>query len=314
MSKKRRNNFLKSIQYRELLHQYRLLGTSIFEWKGLSELDVPIYEPENTLYMNGQACMMQIPGTDSYGIFPVAYGSVNLDLYGRPLTWRAYVVGDSPVADIIRNTTLSSTDVTGTEPSVLIWNDYRRNSTEPYVKSMVEKMMNVEVALQSNINIQKTPFLVNCNNKNLLTAKNFYEQVQEDADGVYLSTDIEGVSVDVLSLGVSFIGAELSDQYKTFENRILEYLGIANLPVEKQERMLTGEVSSNDDKTNLMFESRLLMRQKACDEMKDIFGLSIEVGKRELPQADIPNMYGTQPAGSQDTDTGEQNANSREET
>lgn len=303
---RRKKDFTKSLQYNELLHQYRQLGTAIFEWKGLSEIGVPIYEPEKTLYRNGQCCMMQIPGTDTYGIFPVAYGSVNLDLYGNPLTWRAYVVGDSPVADTIRNTVLSSTEVPGTEPSVLIWNDSERYGTEPYVRLMVGKMLNVDIALDSNINIQKTPFIVNCNNKNLLTAKNFYEQIQVDADGVYLSNDIEGISIDVLNLGVSFIGAELSDQYKTFENRILEYLGIANLPVEKQERMLTGEVSSNDDKTNLMFESRLLMRKRACEQMKEIFGLSIEVDKRELPQANLPNMYGTQSTGGEDTDVGEQ--------
>lgn len=306
MSKKTKNIY-KSFHYNELLNQYRLLGTSIFEWKGLEELDIPIYEPEKTLYNNGQACMIQIPGTESYGIFPVAYGSEDIDLYGRPMSWSAYTVGNTPVADMIRNTRYSSTEVPGTEPSVLIWNDYMRNATEPYIRIMVGKMMNVETALESNINAQKTPFLITTNQQNLLTAKNFYAQVQQDADGVFKATDTDmDLTADVLNLGVQFIGAELSDQYKTFENRILEYLGIENLPVEKQERMLTGEVSSNDDKTNLMFESRLYMREKACKEMEEIFGLSIEVQKRELPQTNTSDMYGTQQSGGEDRDAGEE--------
>ena len=70
--------------------------------------------------------------------------------------------------------------------------------------------------------------------------------------------------------------------------------------------MLTGEVSSNDDKTNLMFESRLYMREKACKEMEEIFGLSIEVQKRELPKTNPSDMYGTQQFGSEDRDAGEE--------
>ena len=306
MSKNTRKNIYKSLHYQQLLNQYRLLSTSIFEWDGLEELDIPSYEPEKTLYNSGQACMIKIPGTESYGIFPVAYGSEDIDLYGRPMSWSAYTVGNTPIADIIRNTRYSSTEVPGTEPSVLIWNDYMRNAMEPYIKVIVGKMMNVETALESNINAQKTPFLINSNNTNLLTAKNFYAQIQQDSDAVYKSGDMPDMSIDVINLGVQFIGAELSDQYKTYENRILEYIGIENLPVEKQERMLTGEVSSNDDKTNLMFESRLYMRERACKEMKDIFGIDIEVKKRELPQTNTSTMYGAQQSGGEDRDVGEE--------
>lgn len=311
MSKKTKNQLYKSAQFLELDHQYQLLGTSIFEWEGLTELDIPVYEPENTLYKQGQACMLQVPGTDSYAILPVAYGSEKLDIYGRPTEWRAYCVGDSPIADKIRNTKLSSTEVPGTQPSVLIWNDYTRMPSQKYVRLMLAKMVNVDIALESNINIQKTPILINCNQTNLLTAKNFYNAIMEN-EGVFKSNDMEDMSIDVLNLGVQFIGAELSDQYKTFENRILEYFGINNLPVEKQERMLTGEVSSNDDKTGLMFESRLLMRERACEEMKDIFGLDITVKQRELSQANTSNMYGTQQFGGSDRDAGEESRPERQ--
>ena len=299
MSRNKYKAFYKNKQFQELRHQYMLLGTSVMEWTGLEELDIPVYEPENTLYKQGVACMFKIPGTDQYGILPVAYGSISIDIYGRPLTWRAYAVGNTPMADMINNTVLSSTEVPGTEPSVLIWNDYTRTPTQPYIDTMLCKMLNVDMALESNINVQKTPFLINCNIQNQLTAKNFYANIQ-DVDAIFKSTDVEDLSVDVINLGVSFLGAELSDQYKTFENRILEYLGIENLPVEKQERMLTGEVSSNDDKTNLMLEARLYMREKACKEMKDIFGIDVEVKKRELPLT-TPGLQGT--FGSEGTDT-----------
>ena len=312
MGKKRPYN--KNAQFLALRQQYTLLGTSVFEWKGFDELDIPIYEPENTLFHQGQACMLQIPNTDTYAILPVAYGSEKIDIYGRPTEWRAYCVGESPVADAIRNLRLSSIGTAGTQPSVLIWNDYMRCPTRPYIDMMIEKMVNVDLALNSNINCQKTPFIIPCNQQNQLTAKNFYEQIN-DTSAIFRSSDMASdISVDVINLGVQFIGAELSDQYKTFENRILEYLGIENLPVEKQERMLTGEVSSNDDKTNLMFESRLLMREKACDEMKEIFGIDIEVAKRELPETNPSAMYGTQQYNGASGNDGEETGQSGSQT
>lgn len=304
MSRKK-NNIYKMKQFHELRHQFLLLGTSIFEWDGLEDLGIPAYEPENTLYKQGMACMIEVPGTEDYAILPVAYGSENIDIYGRPMTWRAYCVGDSPMADLIRNNVYSSTEVPNTLPSVLIWNDYTRQGTQPYVDTILAKMVNVDIALTANINIQKTPFIMSCNQQNQLTAKNYYSQIQ-DGETIFRNNDVGDLAVDVLNLGVPFIGAELSDQYKTFENRILEYLGIENLPVEKQERMLTGEVSSNDDKTNLMFESRLLMREKACQEMKDIFGLTVEVHKRELPQP-TQGLYRAQDVSGEDTDDGAEN-------
>lgn len=310
MAKNKKTSFLKNKQFLELRHQYQLLGTSVFEWEGLDELDIPIYEPENTLYNQGQACMLQIPGTDTYAILPVAYGSEKLDIYGRPTEWSAYCVGDSPIADKIRKLRLSYIGTPGTAPSVLIWNDYTRCPTRPYIDTILAKMVNTDIALEANINAQKTPFIINCNVQNQLTAKNFMEQIQEGVQ-IFKSSDMEDMSVDVINLGVQFIGAELSDQYKTFENRILEYLGIENLPVEKQERMLTGEVSSNDDKTNLMFESRLLMRERACTEMNELFGLNIEVQKRELPLP-TQGLFGTQDANGEGGDDGAETGQSGE--
>lgn len=310
MSKKNRKTYLQNKQFLELRHQYQLLGTSIFEWKGLDELDIPIYEPENTLYNQGQACMLQVPGTDSYAILPVAYGSEKLDIYGRPTEWSAYCVGDTPIADKIRNTRLSYIGTPNTAPSVLIWNDYTRTPTRPYIDTILTKMCNVDIALEANINVQKTPFILNCNMQNQLTAKNYIQQIQEGME-IFKSSEMDDMSVDVINLGVNFIGAELSDQYKTFENRILEYLGIDNLPVEKQERMLTGEVSSNDDKTNLMFEARMLMRERACTEMNELFGLNIEVQKRELPQP-TQGLLGTQDVNGEGGSYGAEDGESRE--
>lgn len=305
---------VRALQFQELSHQYEMMGICIWDWDFPEDVTIPEYIPEQTLYRQGQACMIKIPGTEDYGIFPVAYGSIDIDLYGRPMTWRAYTVGNSALSEIISNTRYSSTEVPGTEPSVLIWNDFMRHPTKPYVDMLISRMINTDIALETNINAQKTPIIISTDEQNKLTAKNFAKLMYEDANFIFKSNAYNGDnSIDVINLGVQFIGDKLSDQYRTFENRILEYLGIDNLPVEKQERMLTGEISSNDDKTELMGETRLYMRERATEEMADIFGIDVEVKKRELSSSDSSGMYGTSGLGGENRDVGEEGGPERQQ-
>ena len=103
----------------DLLSFYKTIGMSVFNWDGMPKNIKPFY-PETTLYDQGICCVVPLPGTNDIDIFPVAYGSMELDLHGFPMSWRAYPVGTSPGADILRNTVFTAED------SVLIWNNPER--------------------------------------------------------------------------------------------------------------------------------------------------------------------------------------------
>lgn len=288
MSKKSERRKQMYVGLHELMMYYEDLAVNVFKWEGLPD-NIWKFYPEQTLYRQGMACMIKVPGTDDLDIFPVAYGSVNLDLHGNPVTWRCYVIGDSPASDIIRNTIYDDTN------SVLIWNNPTRTGLVKYVETQVRNMLFTDNTLKTNIMVQNTPVMIRANNKTILSAKNLFESFE--IDGVVFPSNemTEQLSIDVINLNVPFIGDKLSDQYETFNNRILRYLGINHLPVEKQERMLTGEVDSNDGLIDIIVQSRLSLREQACERMKEVFGIDVTVDTLENVnrQRDMEQMQST---------------------
>lgn len=270
-----------------LMANYKNLACSIFKWTGLPKGIPPLY-PETWLFQNGMACMVKM-AEDDFVILPVAYGSVKLNVYGLPMEWRAYAVGSSLQAQEIRNRVLNE------DNSVLIWNDYERRPTYPFIEYLVRKMINVDVTIDCNINAQKTPYVFRTNNNNLFTAKAMAKAIADGEEYVF-KDEFNDIGIEVLTLEAPFISDKLMDTYLEYHNRILSFLGVDNLPVEKQERLLTGETEANDEALYLVREARLKMRKDACEKMNKLWGLNVEVDYNDKFEG-MPAMSRTLEAG-----------------
>ena len=279
-----------------LLANYKNLACSVFKWEGMPKGIPPLY-PETWLFQNGMACMVKM-AEDDFVILPVAYGSVKLNVYGLPMEWRAYAVGSSPQAQAIRNMVLNE------DNSVLIWNDYERRPTYPFIDYLVRKMVNVDVTTDCNINAQKMPYVFKTNNNNLLTAKAQAKAIMDGEEFVF-KDEFDGVAVEVLQTNAPFVADKLMDVYLEYHNRILTYLGVDNLPVEKQERLLTGEAEANDEALYLIRDARLKMRKDACEKMNKLWGLNVEVDYNDKFEG-LPVMSRTLQTGESSGESGEQ--------
>lgn len=256
-----------------LTAQYTELAMNRIKWSGDMPKGMPKYIPENWLVKDGQCVGFNLPETDEFAILPIAYGSVKLDIYGNPTEWRAFPVGDSIQADIIRNIELNN------ENSVLIWNNGTRTGDLEYIRKIVEKMVALDKTLDINILMQRTPVFFKAGTKNnALTVENVFKDIAAGKQFIMQGNESGMLdNIDALNLGVQFIGDKLSDQYETYHNRILRYLGIDFLPVQKQERLITGEVSGNDNETVIRREIIMKYREKAVDDFKEILGRNIKV-------------------------------------
>ncbi len=282
---KKNKEIVNELYLLQLVQQYEDIAVQMIEWKGLSDT-IPKYEPERTLYRQGQTCAFMIPGTDELAILPVRYNSVTLDIYGIPVSWTPYCVGSSPMVDIINGLKLDR------ENSVLIYNNQNRCGDYPYVERMCKKMVMLDDTIDINCFIQRTPVIISANGKNLLTAKNVFKDFKDGAPMIFDNSYNITQNMESLNLGVPFIGDQLSDQYETYHNRIMRYFGIDHLPVEKQERMLTGEASSNQQELEIRRHTRLAYRKKASEQINELFGLNVEVDYVE-PTADTSTVLGT---------------------
>ena len=284
---RKNKEILNKIYLNQLMQQYEDMYVQMIKWEGLPKT-VPVYEPERTLYRQGQSCAFIMPGTEDLAILPVAYGSVKLDIYGNPTEWRAYPSGNTPISDVIKNMQLN------TENSVLLWNNQTRTGDSPYVERICSKMVALDDTIDINCLIQRTPVIFKSNGKNLLTVKNIYKNLIGGDPAIVDGNYEVNNNTEVLNLGIQFIGDKLSDQYETYHDRILRYFGIDYLPVEKQERMLTGEADSNEQELLIRRASRLEYRQYACDMINELFGVNISVSYVEPEQpTDTQSMSGT---------------------
>lgn len=302
MSKSKKQSIaLRETNRRFLESQYENMAVQMIQWKGMPE-EIPKYAPERWLYSQGQATFFKIEATGEYAILPVASGSVQLDIYGRPMTWRAFAVGESEQARYINSLELNI------DNAVLIWNNQRHTADVGYVNYLVNQMVNVDRTLDINMMLMRTPFVIKATDDSSLTMQNLIRNIS-DSDVFILKNEQAGVDrdVDVLDLGIDFLGVELSEQYETYHDRILRYFGIDYLPVEKRERMVTDEANANNQELEVRRDTRLEYRKVACDEIKKLFGVTITPEYKEVDyvtpgqsDTDSQTMPGTSETGTTD--------------
>lgn len=290
MSAKNKDAILLRQHKNQLMQQYENIAVQMIKWEGLPD-EIPKYAPERWLYTQGQATFFKIPSTDLYAILPVAAGSVKLDIYGVPQEWRAFAVGASPQAELINNTTLN------TDNAVIIWANQRHQADTNYVETIVDKMAQLDRTLDINCMLQRKPYVIKTDKNNLLTVQNVLKEIT-DGKQFLLDGGLElNACTEVFDINVPFIGADLSDQYETYHDRILRYFGIDYLPVEKQERMVTDEANANNQELEVRRQTRIVPRQVACDRIKELFNIDVSVEYEQpeyLGMSDTSAMSGTQ--------------------
>lgn len=253
---------------REFLHglmdRYTNLAVNVFDWEGTP---FPRVYPERILFDEGLATVFIPDGTDTPVCAMVAQESISKNWYGEPVSWRAI-----PVA----GNAFSNQKLTP-DNAVLIRNSDTYTPTRPYVEALARQMVNVEMTMRMNVNAQKFPFMFESTDGNkVLQQKNDFMALME-CTPVFFKTDFSDVPFKVLNNNVPVITADLCALYTEYDARILEYIGVNNLPIEKKERLLTDEVTVNQEELSLAVKGRLEQRRIACDAMKDILGMDCSV-------------------------------------
>lgn len=265
---------------------YKNIAIGMFDWEGFND-NIPIRYPERWLYENG-ACVYCEPDGMEGMLLPVALTNINKNIYGEPAEWRAIGIGE--YASKINSKTLDPTN------SVLIRNDELYENSAAYVNYMIEQMINVELTMRMNINANKMPFMFRGNQNTALQNKNTFIDIYE-CEPVIFKEVFAKEEFEILNNEVPFIAQDLSKVYDVYSFRILSYLGIKSIPLEKNERLLVDEIGANDQEREYIRTARLEQRKTACDEIKKIFNIDVTVKYKEVDINGTKSVYGTQPPG-----------------
>ena len=250
------------IQYYNRLTE---LAISMFEWVNLPEEIDPRFL-ELVLFAKGKAIFFKDPDIGYMALMVTDMGPMNA--YRVPLRRRAYASNGY-------NAELSIDD------SVMIYNNYLRTPSKLDVEMFSRRLYNIDRTIDINVNGQKTPILIECDETQRLTLQNLYMQYDGNKPVIYGDTALQNNPLKAIQTGVPYVADKLTMLKTQYWNEALTYLGISNLNIQKKERLVSDEVARNMGGVIASRYSRLNARKDACKEINKMFDLEIDVEYRD---------------------------------
>lgn len=260
------SDLLNDLTFKVIYEKYKLIAMNAFKWSGLPE-GMEERHIERNLFDHGKAIFFRDPSMSYMCLETQAQTGYNV--YGDPLRYTAFGVGYTE--------TYNADDV------VIIENNKLRLATDPFIMFYANKLTEAERTMDVNVKANKTPIIVLCDDKDVLSFKQIFRQIDGNVPAIYADRSLNIDAVTGLDMKVKFLGNDLMEYKKTVENELLTFLGINNIPAEKKERLITDEANSNNQLIDSFFDLQFEARQRACEEINEKFGLSVSVEKRQKP-------------------------------
>ena len=257
----RLNNFT----YRQYYNRLVELAVSMFEWENVPD-SIDTRFLELALFTDGKAVFFKDEVLGYLGLRCMAAGT--WDVYNVPRVRTAYA-SNSYQKQLTE------------EDSVIIFNNQLRTNSILDVEMFAMRLYNIDRAIDVNVNAQKTPILVACDETERLTLLNLYKQYDGNEPVIFGTSAIRPDSLKAISTDAPYVADKLYGIKTQYWNEALTYLGISNVNFQKKERMVSDEVVRMMGGVIANRYSRLNARKKACEEINKMFNLNMDVRYRD---------------------------------
>lgn len=241
------------------------LSVSMFEWKNLPPtIDVRFLEL--ALFSDGMSVFFKDEVLGCLALRTMIGGTLNV--YQIPNIRTAYASN-------------GYNKILNEENSIIIFNNLIHTNSMLDVEMFAKRLYNIDRIIDVNVNAQKTPIFISCDENQRLTMKNLYMKYDGNEPIIFGDKNLSANSLKVLKTDAPYVADKLSDLKARIWNEALTYLGISNINTVKKERMITDEVIRNQGGTIASRYSRLEARRQACKQINEMFGLNIWCDYRE---------------------------------
>ena len=276
--------------YYDYLERLKKIAISMFEWVNLPESCDPRYL-ELCLYYLGQAALLK----NDEGIFinTKACSAGKINLYELPTQINCYSVEFSVIKKMYDG--FKFNEINQIDPKdycVYVLNNQNRMATAPTLELFAYRLYLAQRTADTNISVNKLPFIVAVDDNQRLTMENLILQISENKPAVFGTKELASTIKDdirVLPTNPPFIADKINDYKKEIWNEALTYLGINNLN-EKKERLITDETNTNNELINLNLQSYLTPRKEACKQFNQLFGLEGDNAVDVKVRSDLYNI------------------------
>lgn len=240
---------LNNMTYADYYHRLRLLALAVYKWEGLPESMNERFL-EQTLYNYGRAVFVDDP---ELGFINLKCTPANtLNIYELPTKYECY--------------SLNYNKMFPADQVVLVRNNYDMRATALTIQLFARRLYNVERAMEVNVNAQKTPVLILCDEQQRLTMKNVYMQWDGNCPVIYGNKNFNVNDVKSITTAAPYVTDKLSAYKRNVWGEALSFLGINNVETEKAERLTKDEVNANNQLIETAAQVGLLAREQAAEE------------------------------------------------
>ena len=167
---------------------------------------------------------------------------------------------------------------------------YAHTSHTP-VRDMVmfylDRIVDVEATIKTNLFAHKLPRLVICSPEDKQRVEDIMEAIERGENKLFLDVNDWQSIKNVLEAGGSYIIDKLYQYKLHLENELLSFLGINNIGIEKQERLIVDEANANNELINDSSDCFLTTLQEFCEKISDILGYPITVEANSSPASNV---------------------------
>lgn len=272
------------LTYNDYYIRLTQLANTMFKWNNLPN-NIPERFIEKVLFNWGQCAFFEDAelGFMATRVTP----SQVLNCYDEPIKVTAYAVNyqhDYNADDV-----------------VIIRNNPFEVPTSYSIRLFAQRLTEVERTLDVNIKAQKTPIIILVDEKQRLTMRNFMMKYDGNTPFIFGNKGIDLESVKALNTEAPFIADQLMIYKHDVWNEAMSFLGIQNANTDKKERLITDEVTANNQLVMLSANIMLASREKACKAINERFGTDISVELRSAQ--DVFAAMGVQNEGNEESVT-----------
>lgn len=241
------------------------LALNMFEWKNVPpSIDVRFLEL--TLYEKGMAIFFKDDVLDYLALETMIGGVLNV--YRIPTHRTAYSANgyNRPLND---------------KNSVLIFSNYLHTPTISTIELFAMRLAQCTRVIDVNIEAQKTPTLISCDETQRLTLLNLYKNYSGNVPVIFGDKALDLKGIDCIKTDAPFVADKIEEIKKAIWFEAMTFLGIENNSTDKKERVITDEVSTN---LGVVAAERFVMlnsRRQAAEQINNMFGLDISVDFRK---------------------------------
>ena len=239
------------------------IALSCVKWKNLPEEIDPRFL-EWCLFYDGMAIFFKDDITEKFVCIQVM-PSGQFNMYRIPKERTAYAVNGYQNSDLNENN------------SVIIYNNLLRKPSVQDIEIYAKKLTNIDLTLNVNVNAQKTPIAIICDETQRLTFQQLYQNYAGNMPFIFGDKGLNLDNVKSINTQADYKGEELNKLKTDIWNEALTYLGVSNVQYQKKERINTEEINRSMGGAFASRRSRIKARQNAVEEINKMFGLSIEV-------------------------------------